>query len=274
MGNLDGKLYIGSYPGARLSVYDPSQPYRFGTEADANPRELGRLDDVAYRPRAMVAGPAGKVWIGSIPDYGIWGGTLAWYDPSTGAHGSHRHLIADCSVQALSWLVEDNRLLVGLAIEGGTGTQPRAERAGLVLWDPEQDAAVWTDDFGLNINAVFDVCAIGDGLAYAIILSNAADAHPGLYLLDTRCRRLVDGCELTDPPHGWPMWGAQSLFRHRGYLYGATGRGVFRTPVGTVTPEIVWEAAGNDAPTSGGAVLDNTWYFPTRYRLRALSLPE
>ena len=105
MGNLDGKLYICSYPGARLSVYDPSRPYEFGVAADSNPRDLGRVDEVSYRPRAMVTGPMGRVWIASVPDYGLWGGPLSWYDPGTEQFGSYRDIAGEASCWSLAWLV-------------------------------------------------------------------------------------------------------------------------------------------------------------------------
>src|SRR5690606_22164351 len=90
MANMEGLLYIASYPAARVSIYDPAKPYRFGADEDANPRDIGRCDNVAYRPRASIAGPAGKVWIASVPDYGMWGGTLAAYDPQTQTFASAR----------------------------------------------------------------------------------------------------------------------------------------------------------------------------------------
>lgn len=274
MANLDGKLYIASYPAARLSVYDPARPYRFGTDRDANPRELGRFDDVAFRPRAMVAGPAGKVWAASIPDYGMWGGTLAWFDPNTETFGSHRHILQDCSVFSLTHLPEDDLLVVGFAIEGGTGTQPRAERAGLALWGPHRDCAVWTGDFGLNIHTVFDLFPIGQGRLYAVILLNGSDERPTLFLLDIRNKSIISHCILTDPPHGWPPEHNQTLFAHRGYLYGATYRGLYRARLGTTDVEPYWCAAENDGPRGGGATAGDTWYFPTYHRLRALELPR
>ena len=60
MGSLDGKLYLCSYPEARLSVYDPKRPLRFGDKEDSNPRDLGPMGEEQYRPRAMIAGPHGK----------------------------------------------------------------------------------------------------------------------------------------------------------------------------------------------------------------------
>jgi len=125
MGTLGGRLYMCAYPAAKLSVYDPSRPYRFGTDADANPRELGRMDNVAYRPRDMLCGPAGKVWVASIPDYGMWGGTLSWFDPATQTFGSHRHIIRDCSPMTLAAVAEEGLIAVGFTVDGGSGTTPR-----------------------------------------------------------------------------------------------------------------------------------------------------
>ncbi|NLL82796.1 MAG: hypothetical protein GX230_00970 [Lentisphaerae bacterium] len=67
-----------------MGVYDPTKPWSFGVPLDHpdpvnagysdpaiecrysfgpddNPRQLGRMDNVAYRPRDMVCGAAGKV---------------------------------------------------------------------------------------------------------------------------------------------------------------------------------------------------------------------
>jgi streptogramin lyase len=273
MGNLDGKLYIASYPKAMLSIYDPAKPYRFGTGEEANPREVGRPDSVAYRPRGLAAGPAGKVWIASQPDYGTWGGTLAWYDPKTNRFGSHRNIIPECSCQSMTYLAEEDLLLVGFAIEGGTGTQPKAEKAGLALWNPNMDAEVWQGDFGLSINSVEDVCAVGNGLAYAVIILNGEGERPGFYLLDLRKKEIIGTHSLTDPPHGWTVWGTQTMFVHRGWLYGTTLRTVYRAPVGTVEVEVYWNPGEGESSFGGGALIGDTWYFPTAHRLRALELP-
>lgn len=272
MGNMDGKIYIASYPAAKLSIYDPSKPYRFGTDADANPREVGRMDEVAYRPRAMVAGPAGKVWVASVPDYGMWGGTLASYDPETGKFESHRHVIEDCSGFSMTYLAEDNLLLVGFAVQGGTGTRARAERAGLVLWDPDEDEEVWQGDFGLNINTVYELLSMGGGLVYATILENGEGKRPVLHLLNLREKSIVSSHVLEDPPHGWTVDGVETMFIHGGYLYGATYFGLYRTKLGTVDVELYWQTDAKNAPRGGGGVVGDIWYFPTKHRLRALKL--
>jgi hypothetical protein len=80
MDNLNGKLYFCSYTHGILGEYDPAKPYSFGGAIDPanpgawkpgqyhnsewpckfqfsendNPRQLGRMDTVAYRPRDMI----------------------------------------------------------------------------------------------------------------------------------------------------------------------------------------------------------------------------
>ena len=102
MANLEGKIYIMAYSRAKLSVYDPALPYHFGSEPDDNPRDLGRIDNISYRPRSTLAGPLGRVWVASIPDYGQWGGPLAYYDPSTGEKKTYYRIFGDGSCYTLA----------------------------------------------------------------------------------------------------------------------------------------------------------------------------
>ncbi|HID21396.1 MAG TPA: hypothetical protein EYP14_03230, partial [Planctomycetaceae bacterium] len=125
MANLDGKLYISSYGGARLSVYDPSRPYRFGSGPQDNPRDLGRIDRVSCRPRSTLAGPLGRVWVASLPDYGLWGGPLSWYDPQSGQKKAYYGIAGDASCYTLAHLEKAGLLAVGTNISGGSGTRPK-----------------------------------------------------------------------------------------------------------------------------------------------------
>lgn len=274
MANLDGRVYIGSYSGAKFGVYDPSRAYRFGTDRDANPREFGRIDEVSYRPFAMVAGPAGKVWTASVPDYGMWGGTLAWFDPETQTFHSHRHLLQDCSPTALAYLEEDKLLLVGLAVLGGSGTVPRADNGGFALWDPHQDRSVWTGDLELDIYCVMGLCDAGSGLAYALILSGdrfvGEKQVPLLALLDLRRRAVVSQAALQRPPHGHAQ---ATLFAHGGYVYGWTYRGLFRAPMGTTDVTPYWVAPEGAIPAPfGAAIIGDTVYFGLGKTLCSLPL--
>ena len=274
MGNFAGKIYIASYPGANLSVYDPSQDYQFGEAPGSNPRHLGRMDKVAYRPFAMCAGPSNKIWVASIPDYGMWGGTLAWYDPATNSFGSHRHIIKNCAPISLTWMEDDNLLLAGFTTGGGSGTIPKAERAGLVLWDTEKDQENWQGTLGLDIVAVISLKSIGNGLVYATIQEDGDQRRPRLHLLDLRNKSVIASAELTDEPFGYPLYGP-GFFVHGNYLYGASTRGVYRTMLGQIKLEMYWHTTPENACIgAGGTLAGNKWYFATRHQLRSLKLPE
>jgi hypothetical protein len=175
MANHDGRLYIASYPRAVLSVYDPAQPYRFGDDEAANPRDLGRIDELSYRPRSALAGPLDRVWFASVPDYGRWGGPLAWYDPATGERHAYEGLAGDGSCYTLAWLRDAGLLAVGLSVEGGTGTQPKIDDAGLFLWDYETETKVWEGHVpGADVLAVIALVVARDGSLVGLARRRAA----------------------------------------------------------------------------------------------------
>jgi hypothetical protein len=297
---LDGKLYSCAYTHGVLSVYDPSRPYTFGRlegsppglrplprQLDpvrwlgwpvalghpslSNPCVLGRMDGVAFRPRDMVAGPGGKVWVASVPDYGMWGGTLSWYDPRTDTFGgAHRDLLPACSPYSLTYVPEAKSLVVGFCIHGGSGTRPKAERAGLVFWNPEQDQERERTDLGLEIIGVMDLEYAGQGLAYAVVHvapENALDAK--LVLFDTLRHRIVSQADLSAEA-GWPL--EVSFQRDAHYLYGATRSGIYRVKLGTCKIELLWRAE-SEGPEAGGALAAGRYFFGTGPRLRALDVP-
>jgi outer membrane protein assembly factor BamB len=65
----DGKrLWMGHYTWAYLSMYDPTKPYKIGTGPDCNPRDFGPIEGQGST-RAIVEGPLGKIYVGTIPRY-------------------------------------------------------------------------------------------------------------------------------------------------------------------------------------------------------------
>lgn len=280
MANLDGKIYIGSYPGARLSIYDPAKPYRFGEEEGVNPRDIGRIDAVAYRPRAMIAGPAGKVWIGSVPDYGMWGGTLVNYDPKTGKLVSHRHVVQDASVTALAWLPKLGQILVGLSNQGGSGTTPRIDSVPFVWWDPAADRAVHTDALDIpNVEGVSALCTADDGTVYATASLTTKDEKGNtariaeLLHIDPAARRVLSRNPFGHPD-GWPI--EISLVRGPdGAIYGATSIRVYRIPPGTTRRDTVWSTTlENKREYIGlaGAMIGRRYYFNAGHVLRCVEV--
>jgi hypothetical protein len=290
------KVYLGSYPEARLSVYDRTRPLHFGTHPNDNPRDLGRLDNVSYRPNALLATPDGRIWMGSSPDYGLYDGTVAWYDPKTGDRKSHRDDFPEVSPASFLWLPGQNQILIGLSIEPGTGMKVKRLNGAFALWDPTEDKLAWAGDLGLaDLADVTSLAPAGGGLVYALVgrgdhvlIAGAPEIGPRLVLLDPAKRAVVASAWL--PADFGPLsW--HGLFSLRpgpgGVVYGATGYCIFRIQPETCEVERVWQkvwkkkrdsvvwlnSADPNVIDVVGPIIGNQFYFATGWRLRALTLP-
>ncbi len=289
----DGSMIITSYPKSHISFYDPKKPYRFGTDATANPRDIGRLDDIGIRPVGLAIVPAltkadgtivpERAWVGSLPDYGLWGGTLAWVDPKTGAHASHRNLVTDCSPVAIIYLPGQKQLLVGMSTESGTGSKIRAKNGAFVLWDAVEDRQLYVGDFGLaDLGSIQAFAPAADGLVYALIANNrfaedimgAPKIHPRLALIDPVARRVV-----ATTPFAADLlpiaWHSQfCIFPGPDGVYGMTEKVLYRIKPGTCETEVIWRAPEGELLEVPGPWIGRTFHFVTGWRLRSLTLPE
>ena len=288
----DGTMIITSYPKSHISFYDPKKPYRFGTDPEANPRDIGRLDDVGIRPVGLAVVPELKkadgtivperAWVGSLPDYGMWGGTLAWVDPKTGAHASHRHLVQDCSPVALQWLPGLKQLLVGMSIESGTGTKIRAQHGAFVLWDPIEDKMIYAGDFGFaGLGSIQAFAPAGNGLVYAFMANNrfaektmgGPKCPPSLVLVDPAARKVVASAQLDAALLPIAEHAQFCIFPGPDGIYGMTEKCLYKIKPGTCDTEVVWRAPEGDQLDIPGPWVGRTFYFATGWRLRALTLP-
>jgi hypothetical protein len=168
MGSVDGKLYLCSYPEARLSVYDPRKPIRFGDDEDANPRDLGPMGEDLYRPRAMIAGPRGRVYIGGYPDYGLLGGAIGVYDPMRNGKRVYRHIIRNQSIASLAYIEKSDVIAAGGSIFGGTGTHAVEKEAKLMLWAPKHERKIFEIVPVPEAKTILSLAATGEGLLYGI----------------------------------------------------------------------------------------------------------
>jgi outer membrane protein assembly factor BamB len=168
MDSLNGKLYFCSYPEARLSVYDPQKPLRFGDKEDSNPRDLGPIGNEQYRPRTMIAGPHGRVYIGSYPDYGLLGGAISVYDPKKNEKRVYRHIVQNQSIASLAYIEKFDLIAGGSSIRGGTGTHAIEKEAKLILWDPKEERKIFEIVPVPEAKAILSLAVTVDGMLYGI----------------------------------------------------------------------------------------------------------
>jgi streptogramin lyase len=263
MANHDGRIYISSYPGASVSIYDPSQGYAFGEESDSNPRDIGRIDDISYRPRSTLGGPGGKVWFASIPDYGRWGGPLACYDPATRKKKAFYRIAGDGSCYTLAHLEAQGLIAVGTSISGGTGTQPKVNQAMLFLFDYEAEEKIWEGTLDRHIS-VYNALVTGpNGKLYCAI---RGEEGAGIVLFDPEEREFID--RVTSPEDGPVDNGLQN--GPDGKIYGLTNLCIFRLdPSSLEVEEIVVFPEPLGGHAAAGPIVDGQLYYSSGHRLMA-----
>ena len=266
MANLGKDLYISSYPAAKVSVYDPNQPYHFGDQPESNPQDLGRMDDISYRPRSTLAGPLGRVWLASLPDYGRWGGPLTYYDPQTGERKAYYQICGDGSCYTLAHLEEMHLIAVGTSIFGGSGTRPKVDQAVLFLWDYQAEKKIWEGTLDRPV-AVFSALLTGpDGRLYGTVHGGNQPAE--IFVFNPKSREFTDRLSL---PDGRPLeLGLQN--GPDGKIYGFTTSCVYRLdPNSLATEEVIVE---EDGFSIAGPILDQDIYFAKGHWLRATQIFE
>ena len=264
MANLDGRIYISSYPAARISVYDPEQPYRFGEDAAANPRDVGRMDELSYRPRATIAGPLGRIWTASLPDYGRWGGPLACYDPCTEERKAYYGIAGEASCYVLAQLSGQDVIAVGTSIAGGSGTQAKVEQAELFLWDCVAEEKLWQGTLDRAVSAFNALVYGAEGLLYGTALGG--DEDPEIFTFDPLSRAFVARAAL---PPGRPLdLGLQ--IAPDGRLYGFTDSCIYRVATSDFAAcEILWEEGGISV---AGPILGGEIFYANGHRLRSVAI--
>lgn len=162
---VNGKIYTISYVESTLAVFDPSRPWKQGSNADSNPRMIMHMPGQQYRPVGGIhTGPGGKLYIGTQPNYGLVGGALSEFDPKTENIQVYRNLVPDEEVSGVA--TDDKYVYCQTDKFGGGGSKPQATGVHFVVWDPQEKKIVFDRMF--PDAALFHAIAAVNGHAYFV----------------------------------------------------------------------------------------------------------
>lgn len=219
------KLYLCYYGGAVMNLYNPAQPgWKFGSTPDSNPISFGGIGDGHLRPRAMVRGPRGLLYIGSEPPYGQLGGAIGVWDPGVNRTiANYRHVITNQSIVSLAWEPRSGLLWGGSGNFGGGGTQPTEKEARCFAIDPDTG------------RKAFDVPLLSGARSYPATIAAAGrvftTAGDQLFVIDPVQQRVVATRKLPGNPV------EIALGQHGNRLIGLTSRAIYAVslPDGEIT---------------------------------------
>jgi hypothetical protein len=249
-GHLAGKLYLCAYPGSWLSIYDPHKPWSYGTTPGDNPYGFGNMGDGHLRPRAMLVGRDGRIYVGSLPPYGQVGGALGVYDPKANAVvENYRNLIQDQAIVALAQDPDTGLIWGGSSVAGGGGAHVTETQAHLFAWDPVRREKV-QDFVPVEGRGAVISLAVARGKVFALV------EGPALVVYNPA----TDQVERVADLHGvgYPLEVSLSLWKD-GLLYGLSNECIFT--VDPVTCEARALARPERGIQCGWAITDTGIYF-------------
>lgn len=149
-----------------IMIYEPGRPWEPGTKSNGNPWLIHyKGENIGWRPMVMIAGLQEKVYIGAISGYGLLGGPLCVFDPSSGIFEQYPHVVNDHSVTALE--VTSNGMIVGgTTVEGGSGNHSTQTEAKIFLWDPDKRQKLFEIVPATGNTRIEALCVGRDGLVY------------------------------------------------------------------------------------------------------------
>ena len=264
----DRKLYLCYYGGAVMNLYDPRKAFwKFGTSADCNPISFGGIGDGHLRPRAMIRGPEGLIYIGSEPPYGQLGGGLGVWDPRQNRTiENYRHLVTNQSIASLAWETNSGLLFGGSGNYGGGGTRPVEKEAKFFAFDPKRKQKVF--EAALAPGAVKYPATFA---AQGKVFTTVGDQ---LLIFDPQTMKVTRALNL--PAAQLDI----SLGQHRGgqlrsaraELVGLTAKGVYSVDLAS---EKIISTTNAPVPVNCGfALLDDAVYFGSKAELWRYVLPS
>jgi outer membrane protein assembly factor BamB len=255
------KLYLCYYGGAVMNLYDPAKAYwKFGAGSDCNPISFGGIGDGHLRPRAMIRGREGLVYVGSEPPYGELGGALGVWDPRQNRTvENYRHMVTNQSIVSLAWEAESGLLFGGSGNYGGGGTRPTEKEAKFFAFDPKLK------------RKVFEAVLVPDASKYP-----ATCAAQGKVFTTVGDKLLVFDPQTMSVTQTIVLPGKQldvSLGEHRsGRLVGLTAKGVY--VIDAKKGEVVHKAEAPVPVNCGFALVRDAVYFGSKAELWSYTLPE
>ena len=132
-GNED-YMYFGVYPGGH--VYRMADPEQGELPVAEQIFTIGEEQDRPYNVQTA----EGKVYFGTVPNYGKLGGALTIYDEATGDYEVFRNVVKDQSIVGLAY--KDGKIYGSTCITPGLGIDPVAKEATMFVFDVEKKQVI------------------------------------------------------------------------------------------------------------------------------------
>ena len=144
IGEVEGSIamgtlqYLGTYTDAGIFRYDTTRPWSDGS----NPAKIATLGPTYQQDRPLAWATSGsRVFFGTVPRYGVLGGTLGIIEGDTSAPRIVREPVVDQSVVSLAAF--GSVVYGGTSRWGGLGAKPTQPSAKVFAYDSATNRKLW-----------------------------------------------------------------------------------------------------------------------------------
>lgn len=262
IGFMNGKVYYGTYVAAIMYALDPSKPVELGN----NPNMIHAIGDHQDRPFALTSGD-NKLFVGTVPDYGMLGGVLAIYDETTDSWFQERNVVQDQSIIALEY--HDGLLYGGTSIWGGLDATLTQEEAKLFIWDTKTNTKV--KEMTLDIPGIDEApkmiggLSVGpDGLLWGIVDGT-------IFAMDLETHEIVKSKMIQPSKYNSSKWFPYRIqWGPDGTMYTTLSRQLIAIDTDTLQYQIIVSDFMNNMSVN----LDGTIFYALGNELYQIKVPE
>jgi len=215
--SLPQGLFLSSYSGAHLNMYDPDRP----REGGVNPRPIGSFSasHMQERPYQWALGPDGMLYIGTRPIKGHLGGALVGVNPSNFSYKVWRDVIPNQSVFYVAPVPETHEMFCSSSISGGSSAIATEKEAYVFLWDIKREQVSFRAQPVPGITTYGMVARAKTGVIYGL-------AGEKYYAFDARQRKVVHVGDLPGRSRQFPGMCREPV-GPKGLLYGFADDALF-----------------------------------------------
>jgi len=179
-----------------------------------------------------------KVFIGTIPEYGMLGGVLAEYDIAADKLEVHRDVIPKQSIVSLCYT--GGLIVGGASIWGGLGQEPSERSAKLFVWELVKHKKVFEATPVENAPAVTGLFVGPDKYVWGL-------ADGNLIVFDPAARKVISRKKLfdIDKTKGHTWRDAFFALHPSGRIYGTSGGKLFELDPETKDMKFLRESGAN-----------------------------
>lgn len=218
---VDGRvMYFGIYPHGRLYRYDTDQPWSIDKN---NPKMIAKIPQQSRFFAGTSLREQNKIFFGSVPEYGLLGGSLVEYNVLTEKIETFNDVVPKLSIVSL--VNSGGNVYGGTSVWGGLGVQPDKSEASLFVWDPVQKKKTFEVVPVENAKAITflmngpdgNIWGVADGILFIFnpVTQNVVSKHLVYEVSDERKKKNI--------------WHEVSMVIHpSGDIYGTGGGKLFK----------------------------------------------